>query len=254
MRTAYVIGGVALAGVAAYLYHRNVQKQLASLKDGGQKRLEGMTFKPLSGQSNQQVVGASATFINELEKRIASEVTLIREQPRFDEIGADVAAITVGADVLDNLAKKSPAFKSYLERKAAANATVIRKQPRLQAQDWQVDFGPVPGYAGTIITVSVQPQCIFRCEKIFATDDYGNYLDTPQPNLNGRGTRVGQILIGQRNQRPATTFTLSSFFSITSLGNGVKLNTCKEALTISAQVSFIQTCTFDMTMFGKAIP
>jgi hypothetical protein len=149
----------------------------------------------------------------------------------------------------------SPAFNDYLDRRAAAAATVVRQQPRLQAQDWQIDFGPVSGTAGTITSISVQPQCIFRCEKIMATDDYGNNLITgPRPELNGSGTRIGSILIGQRNQRPATTYTLSKFFAVNSLGNGIKLNTSKEALSITVQVSFIQTCTFDMTMFGKAIP
>jgi hypothetical protein len=156
--------------------------------------------------------------------------------------------------IIGELAAKSPAFKSYLDKRAASAATVVRKQPRLQAQDWQIDFGPVSGASGTITTLTVQPQCIFRCEKIMATDDYGNYLASPNPNFNGRGTRIGSILIGQRNQRPATTFTLSNFFAQNSLGNGIKLNTCKEALSIAVQVSFIQTCTFDMTMFGKAIP
>lgn len=40
---------------------------------------------------------------------------------------------------------------------------------------------------------------------------------------------------------------------ISTLGNGICWNTCEPALNISFQVSFMPTCTFSSTIFGKAI-
>jgi hypothetical protein len=151
--------------------------------------------------------------------------------------------------------KDSASFKDYLAKRVANQATVIRKQPRLPTQDWQIDIGPVVGVAGTITTVFVQPQVLFRCEKIIATDSYGNDLvGGPQPGLNGYGTRIGRITVGQLAERPALTYTLTRFFAFDSIANGVKFRPCPEALKLSVQVSFIQTCVFDLTMFGKALP
>ena len=48
-------------------------------------------------------------------------------------------------------------------------------------------------------------------------------------------------------------FDPQQFFSQAALGNGVKWDTCDKALTISVTVSFIQQCTFYMTVFGKAV-
>jgi hypothetical protein len=115
----------------------------------------------------------------------------------------------------------------------------------VDGRDWQVDFGPVAGVAGTITTLTVAPQCLFRGEKIIATDSW---------EKQGFGTRVWIILIGQRLQRPAGCgATLTAFYANNSLGNGVKWDPCDPALLISMTVSFVETCTFDATVFGRAV-
>jgi hypothetical protein len=111
-------------------------------------------------------------------------------------------------------------------------------------RDWQLDFGPVSGPAGSVTTLTVAPQCSFRGEKVMARDTGS----TP-----GRGTRVMSILVGNRPQRPlANGSTLADFFSPVALGNGVRWDTCDKALSISITVSFAEACTFDLTVFGRA--
>lgn len=111
--------------------------------------------------------------------------------------------------------------------------------------DWNIDFGPVFGSAGTITTLTVVPQCAFQGRKVMANDTGS----TP-----GQGTRVMQLLVGQRMQRPlASGSTLAAFFGVNALGNDVRWDTCQKGLAIAITVSFVESCTFDMTVFGRAV-
>ena len=176
-------------------------------------------------------------------------VEIVGEMTRGGTPVANTLSPIVGRDdayeILGDLMDKSPAFRQYAERRAASSRPMTHKIPLQRARDWQIDFGPVSASAGTTTTITVQPQCLFRGEKIMATD--------AGPNSSGYNTRVQTILIGQRLQRPASTNTLTAFFSNNALGNGIKWDTCEKALSISVTVSFIATSTFDMTVFGKAV-
>jgi len=165
---------------------------------------------------------------------------IVGEQSRGGNVIGDA-----GYDVLGEMMQKSPAFKQAVERRAAASRPMLHKTPLSKARDWQIDFGPVSGAAGTSTTLIVAPQCLFRGEKVMATDS----STTP-----GLGTRVAAIFVGQKSQRPANAgATLTAFFANNSLGNGVKWDTCEKALSISLTISFISACTFDCTVFGKAV-
>jgi hypothetical protein len=114
-----------------------------------------------------------------------------------------------------------------------------------EARDWDLNFGPVYGEAGTTTVITAAPQCLFRGEKVVATDT---------ANKPGCGTRISQVLIGQRLQRPATGGgSLTVFFSNGAVGNGTQWDICESSQSISVTVSFIESCTFDMTVFGSAI-
>lgn len=113
-----------------------------------------------------------------------------------------------------------------------------------RTRDWDLSFGPTFGLAGTITTIVASPQVLFRGRKIMATDS-----GTPA----GTGTRIMQMLVGQRMQRPsANGSSLVAFFGPGALGNGVTFDTAQPALTIAVTVSFVQDCTFDMSIFGEA--
>jgi hypothetical protein len=167
---------------------------------------------------------------------------IVGEQTR----GGSAALLGVdGYEVLGEMMQKSAAFNQYMQKRAAASRPVTHRQPLQKARDWDHSFGPVSGAAGTSTTISVAPQCLFRGEKVMATD-------TASPA--GTGTRITQVLIGQRLQRPATGGgSLTLFFSNGALGNGIKWDTCQQALSIAVTVSFVSACTFDMTVFGKAV-
>ena len=176
---------------------------------------------------------------------------IVGEQTRGGTPASNSLTPVLGADGYDvmgaaqEMLQRSPAFQQYAARRAAASRPITHRQPLQKARDWDLSFGPVSGAAATTTVITVAPQCLFRGEKVVATDSH-----TPA----GTGTRITQVLIGQRLQRPATGGgSLTLFFSNGTLGNGIKWDTCQQALSIAVTVSFIQAVTFDMTVFGKAI-
>ena len=166
--------------------------------------------------------------------------------------GYDVLGNKSAYEVLGELMTKSPALKQYVEKRIGASRPVVHKVGYTKAQDWQIDFGPVFGSAGTSTTIAVNPQCLFRGEKVTATDS-GAIGGPSDANPAGNGTRVGAIFVGNQLQRPAATKTLTAFFAPNALGNGVKWATCQKGLLITIDVFFITSCTFDMTVYGKAV-
>jgi hypothetical protein len=149
-------------------------------------------------------------------------------------------------EILGELMKKSPAFAAYAQKRMAANRPVLRKTAPTKWRDWQIDFGPVSGTAGLVTTITVNPQVLFEGQRVMATDDY----TTP-----GYGTRIRLIQVGQENQRPnaAGRGTLTAFFANNAIGTGIKWDTCQIGNTISVDVEFVHDCTFDMTVFGRAV-
>ena len=169
---------------------------------------------------------------------------IVGEQTRGG--GSNVVGRDNAFEILGELMEKSPAFRAYAEKRAAASRPMVVKTPNNRAQDWQIDFGPVSGTAATSTTVTINPQCLFRGEKVMATDS--------GPNAAGFNTRIQQIFVGNALQRPANSgSTLTAFFANNALGNGVKWKTCEKGLTMAVTVSFVTQSTFDMTVFGKAV-
>jgi hypothetical protein len=154
-------------------------------------------------------------------------------------------------DILGELVAKSPAFRKYAEQRIAATRPVISQTPMSAERDWQVDIGPIDGNAGDVVTLTSTPQVLFRGEKVMATDQSAS----PSAGPAGYNTRITQIFVGQKSQRPANAgATLTAFFANTALGNGIRWDSCERGLAISVTVSFINdSTTFNMTVFGKAV-
>lgn len=109
---------------------------------------------------------------------------------------------------------------------------------------WDLSFGPVSGKAGTITTITQTPMVLFKGERVVA-------MDTGNPP--GTATRIMQLFVGQRLQRPsASGSTLVAFFGAAAVGVGVSWDPCQPAYAISIQVSFIIDATFDLSVFGRA--
>lgn len=163
--------------------------------------------------------------------------------PNFDSLAV------LGADgayqLLGEMVTRSPQMAQFVQNRIAQTRPMVRRQQIDKARDWDFPLGPVSGSAGTTTTITIQPQTLFRVEKIMATD-----VGTQTAGYN---TSVTQVIIGNKLQRPATTGgTLTLFFSQQALGNGVKWDTCQPALSIAFTVSFITTSTFYGTLWGKA--
>ncbi len=70
----------------------------------------------------------------------------------------------------------------------------------------------------------------------------------------GHGTRIVQIAVGQKIQKPGGhRGTLTHFFSQNALANGILFDTAQPWANIAVTVSFVQAVTFNMSVFGKAI-
>ena len=150
-----------------------------------------------------------------------------------------------GYDVLGAILQSNPAFQQLLNKRAALAKPVLHNTPLQKARDWDIPLGPVSGAAGTSTVITIAPQCYFRGEKLMAQDSASPV---------GSGTRITQILIGQRLQRTATGGgTLTAFYANNSLGNGIRWDTCQPAYTIAMTISFVSACTFDAVVFGKAV-
>jgi len=165
--------------------------------------------------------------------------------------GATAAATAPNATpVGETVTSSNPAYEAQVAKRIAKSRPMLRRSTRkMEIRDWDLAFGPASAPAGSSILFSANPQCFFRGEKVVATD-----TGSPQ----GSGTRIMQVSIGQRIQRPNGggaqngAGSLTQFFASTALGNGLLWDTCQPSLTISVLVSFVQACTFDMTVFGRA--
>lgn len=149
------------------------------------------------------------------------------------------------AEILGAAFKNNPAFAAAVAQRVARSRPVVKNVAPVKARDWVMPF-TIYGAVGTTGTVTATPQCLFRAEKL-VINEIGS-------STNGFGTSITQMLVGQKNQLPTTTGGVSSSaFLQSSLGNGIKFDTCQPALTITFQISFLQTCTWQGSLFGKAV-
>ncbi len=141
--------------------------------------------------------------------------------------------------------EQDAAAEENIKRVAAGTEHIVHQPIRNNWRDWEIGFGAVFGPAGAESTVTVRPQCLFKSEKVMATDS----ASTP-----GTGSRIVRVAIGNHYQRPGgDNGTLTSMFAPTGRANGVSFDTSQEWSSISITVSFVQTCTFEITLFGKAL-
>lgn len=140
----------------------------------------------------------------------------------------------------------NPAFRAAIEsREASSHPTSIEVPQVFKKRSFDFTTGQVYGPAGAQTVITIRPQCLFRIEKVIATDSNGS---------PGTGTAIVQIAIGQKIQKPTNRGrgSLSVFFAWNSLADGVRLDTAQPWENIAITVSFVQSCTFSCTLFGTA--
>lgn len=158
----------------------------------------------------------------------------------LDDVEAEARAVE---DVLGELFRPD---RDAFDRRIADSRPLLRKEDdEARMRDWEIAFGPTYGIAGRMSTITIFPQCLFRCEKIMATDT---------GSTAGRGTRIVSVAVGQRIQKPNVgRGTLTEFFGVDALANGITFDTAQPWAQIAVTVSFVETCTFDMSLFGRAV-
>lgn len=201
----------------------------------------------VSAPDEAPVVGdaPSAPSDHDVPLDVAFEVELLQDRDtiewhhsaqtpgeRRELVGVDLASTKDFQDALaERLARQQPVIQYE------------RKNPRLRGFDFS--SGGVWGPAGSSTTITLSPQCVFRTEKIMATDTGS----TP-----GMGTSIVQVTVGQNIQRPGNTDrgSLTKFFSEQSRANGILFDTANAWEQIAISVNFIQECTFYINLFGTA--
>lgn len=127
-------------------------------------------------------------------------------------------------------------------------STVVLQEDALdlKRRKWQIDSGQVFGPVNGETDITLKPQCLFRCEKIMATDDSSN---------PGAGTRILSVTVGNKVQKltPGGNGTLTQFFAAQALANGIKFDTTQPYQTITIRVRFMVQCNFEMSIFGTSV-
>ncbi len=140
-----------------------------------------------------------------------------------------------------------PAFQDALATRAAnASPAVTMRDDTPKERQFDMSFGAVWGPAGFQTTITIRPQCLFRVEKLMATDS----ASTP-----GTGTSIVQVGVGQRIQRPGNTpqGSLTLFFAQNAIADGITFDTAHPWEDIAITVTFIVACTFNATLWGRAV-
>jgi hypothetical protein len=144
------------------------------------------------------------------------------------------------ADVIVlNEDEKAAIQKAFADNLARSQPTIIRHAPR-KARNWQVDFPAVTGEEGDIKYLQARPQCLFRADKLRATD-----------SLAGEGTVILDMFVGQRLQWPSGTTIpthkmMNDWFSH-------QFDTCEPVFFITLKIRFLKKCEFSAILQGRAV-
>lgn len=163
------------------------------------------------------------------------------DSPLFDSWSEIVGGHRSPQEILGELVARSPEFRQYAEKRAAISRLVSARPQKSRL--WQLDFGPVSGAEGEERAIEVRPSALFRGEKILASDT---------GRVPGKGTHLLSLLVGGHSQfRPGAGPVSLDAFSNNSLGSGIKFDVCQPSDSIMMVVKFVESCTFDATIFGR---
>ena len=132
--------------------------------------------------------------------------------------------------------------------------------PKRHAVDWMVSF-VIDGKAGETKTLAVNPQCLFRAEKLIATDSSGAGTDTRIINVFvGMQAQMGSAwpLSQDSSKEPVAIGNdrlgmSTAHFGPDVLGNGFKWKSCEKGLHVTISIYFHKDSRWEGTLFGKAM-
>jgi len=163
--------------------------------------------------------------VDDFAKRVDEELRKRGEEPAQEMLG------------------KSTAFQQALANKIAQRALIVQRVPLSKARQWQLPFGPEKIAPGARLSITQQPQCMFRGEKIIVTGETD-------------GLFIENIFVGPQAQMPTAGSGISAlFFTSESLDNDIVMDTAQPALSITMAVGnrSQKERTFAAVLFGKAI-
>ena len=138
--------------------------------------------------------------------------------------------------------KGSTAFQTALAQRMAARAPITKHVPPTKKRRWPVGFIGSGGPASGTVNIQVQPQCLFRGEKLICSES------TPG------GSAIVGIFVGNLPQLPTLQNTIAtSAFASGALDNEMLFDTCGPAMFITFQVQFSSSCTFTAALWGHAV-
>lgn len=149
----------------------------------------------------------------------------------------------LGAEgVSSGAVRGSAAFKAALARNAERRAPIVQKVSPTKKRRWTVALGPDAVPPNSTVTFQVQPQTLFRGEKLINTGDSALFIQG--------------LFVGQKSQLPTFQNPISvATYAPGVLDNELMMDTCDPALFITMQVQnrTADTLTFSMSIIGHAV-
>lgn len=140
--------------------------------------------------------------------------------------------------------KGGPTFQQALANKLARRAPVVQKVQPTKKRRYVMGFGPTTIPPSSTVTISAQPQVLFRGEKLINTGDSNNLF-------------IAGMFVGNLPQLPTFGNQISvSTFAGTVLDNEMLFDTCDPALNVTFQVQNVSsttTQTWSMSLVGHIV-
>ena len=167
-----------------------------------------------------------------------------------DEMNGDTVLGAVAERVRAN-----PNFQAALMQHLAKTQPILQTNPPTKKRRQPIGLTYSFTQTGTV-NVSVQPQCLFRGEKLIVSETY-----SPSGASAANTTVINAIFVGNKSQFPTLQSSVpSSAFAAGVLDNEMLLDTCQPAIFIQFQVtcssgspSSSTPIVWTATIFGHAV-
>jgi hypothetical protein len=172
--------------------------------------------------------------------------SLLAQTSGMDELDAldaaasgDLTAILSGDGGLPAGVNQQAMIQQLLARSAVLTGDYRPNKGR----EYPIGFGPVVVGAGLIGTITVQPQIVFRPERLIVPSDIAGQFD------------LVDIIVGKNPQMAATGPIAARTFDEQSVGVRLRMDTCQisQQIILRAQNTGGAPATFRATMIGTAV-
>lgn len=134
---------------------------------------------------------------------------------------------------------QDPITQALLQRGAVLTG---QYQPN-KGREYPIGFGPVTCPVGTVVPITVQPQIVFRPERLIVPSDIAGQFD------------IVDIIVGKNPQVAANNPIAARTFDEQSVGVRLRMDTCQISQQIILRVTNVggAPAVFRATMIGTAV-